>query len=146
MTDHLLMRLFDRPAVTIAKLKPAWTTDDTEMHRMLSTERDGMRKMLERVAVHRETDADAATDQRIADASRSIRYLAATMAYVPDDLLLYVAAINRITGGLLSALIAARLCGINFDTEPYADATAFYRSLTAIADETAVHVRRNRLN
>jgi hypothetical protein len=146
MTDHLSTRMFDRPAVTIANLKPAWTVDDTEMHRMLSTERDGMRGMLERVAVHRETDPDAATDPRLAEATRSIRYLAATMADVPDDLLLYIAAINRITGGLMSALIAARLCGINFDTEPYVDATAFYRSLTAIADETAVRVRRNRLN
>jgi hypothetical protein len=146
MTDHLSMRMFDRPAVTIAKLMPAWTTDDTEMHRMLNAERDGMREMLERVAVHRETDPDAATDPRLAEATRRIRHLAATMADVPDDLLLYIAAINRITGGLPSALIVARLCGIHFDTEPYADATAFYRSLTDIADETAVHVRRHRLN
>lgn len=59
------------------------------------------------------------------------------MDAVPDDLLLGIAAINRMTGGLLPALIAARLCGIGSDTEPYADATAFYRTLINISDETA---------
>lgn len=71
MTDHLSTPMHDRPAVTIAKLMPTRTTEGTEMHRMLNTERDGMCEMLERVAVHCETDPDALTDPRCAEATRS---------------------------------------------------------------------------
>jgi len=144
MTDHLSTTTFDRPAVPIAKLKR--TTDDTEMHRVLNAERDGMREMLERVAVHRETDPDAAADPRCAEATRSVRHLAATMTDVPDDLLFHIAAINRMTGGLLSALIAARLCGIGFEIKPYASATALYRGFIDLAEDAAVRVIRQRLN
>jgi hypothetical protein len=143
MTDHLSTPTFDRPAVTIAR--PVRTTDDTEMQRMLNTERDGMREMLERVAVYRQTDPDAATDPGCAEVTRSVRHLAATMIDVPDDLLLRIAAINRITGGLLSALVAARLCGIGSDFELHADATAFYQSFADTPD-IADCVKRKCLN
>jgi hypothetical protein len=145
MTDHLSTPTFDRPVVPIAKLKPVRTAAETEMHRMLNTERDGMREMLERVAVHREADPDAATDPSCAEATRSVRHLAATMIDVPDDLLLRIGAINRITGGLLSALIAARLCGIGSDFELHADATAFYQSFADMPD-IADWVKRKCLN
>jgi len=56
------------------------TSDAATMHRMLDAERETMRETLEGIALHRETDPDAATDPRCADAAANLRRLAATMA------------------------------------------------------------------
>jgi hypothetical protein len=101
-----------------------------------------MADMLERIALVRESDQDAAKDDRYALAAANLRLLASTMSDVSDDLLQATAALNDLTAGLLSALISARLLAIGFEVAPYADAAAFYESLIDIADRA----KRHRLN
>ena len=115
-------------------------SDAATMHRMLDAERETMRETLEGIALHRETDPDAATDPRCAEAAANLRRLAATIVDVPDDVLLDIARINQVTSGLLSTLITAKLFSIGFTVAPYADAAAFYRSITDLRDEAAARV------
>ena len=50
----------------------------------IDIERDGLRDILEAVAVMRETDAKAERDHRYAEAARSIRLIASTLHQVDD--------------------------------------------------------------
>lgn len=65
---------------------------------------------------------------------------------MPDDLLIRVADLNTVTGGLLSKLLTARLFAIGYEIDPYVDAVAFYQSLAVIVDQAAARVNRKRLN
>ena len=86
----------------------------SELALTIGVERDGLRDMLETVALARETDAEAAHDHRYAEAARNIRLIAATMHQVDDEVMLDVAVINKASDGMASKLIAARLLAIGF--------------------------------
>jgi hypothetical protein len=61
----------------------------------IDIERDGLRDMLEAVAVARETDAEAQRDHRYAEAARNIRLVASTLHRVDDAVVVGVAMINE---------------------------------------------------
>jgi hypothetical protein len=92
----------------------------------IGVERDGLRDMLETVALARETDAEAAHDHRYAEAARNIRLIAATMHQVDDEVMLDVAVINKAGDGMASKLIAARLLAIGFELPPFGSAGEFF--------------------
>jgi hypothetical protein len=103
--------------------------DALALHRRLDEERRVMHDILLRVAVSRETDPDARIDARYVRAADNLRHLAVTMADVPDELILKVAAIHTRLGKVVGHLISARLLAIHFEIMPYASATDFFYSL-----------------
>jgi hypothetical protein len=116
-------------------------TDDRD----LDAERRGMADIMERAAILRETDADAAHDDRYANAAASFRRMAATMADVSDELLLEIGALAGFADLIgardhLSLLLTAKLYAIGFDLPLYQNATAFLQAL--LIDEAT----RRRMN
>ena len=73
----------------------------------IGVERDGLRDMLERVAVERETAPEAEHDARYANAAASIRRIAAIIDRVDDATLVGIAMISQASNGLPSELITA---------------------------------------
>ena len=100
----------------------------------ISVERDGLRDMLERVALERENDAQAARDHRYAEAARSIRQIAATMHEVDDAALVKLSVVDQTGQGMLSQLVAARLCEVGFALPLYSSAVEFFAPIEARVD------------
>jgi hypothetical protein len=111
---------------------------DSEMTAFLDGERRGLRDLLLQIADMRECDPEAARDPRYGDAAGNLRHLAATIVRVDDELLLTVALLARAVqdhgaGDLVAELISAKLLAVGFEIEPFADATAFLKTLTDVA-------------
>jgi hypothetical protein len=92
----------------------------------IDIERDGLRDMLEAVAVARETDAEARRDHRYAEAARNIRLIASTLHQVDNAVMVDVAMINEASDGMASKLITARLLAIGFELPPVGSAAEFF--------------------
>lgn len=94
----------------------------------LDVERDLMRTVFLAAADERANDLDGATDPRYAKAAANLRLLAATMQSVDDATMLQFEMMreetHRTGAGLLDVIY-----DIGFDREPFADASAFFRSL-----------------
>ncbi len=93
---------------------------------LIAIERGGLADMLEAIAVARETDAKAADDPRYGVAARSIRAIASTLDQVDDALMVTIAVIDRRSEGVVSKLIAVRLCALGFESAPVDSAVAFF--------------------
>jgi hypothetical protein len=80
-------------------------------------------------------DAEAAQDHRYADAAASIGRIAATMDQIGDDMLEKLASVNETNKGLLSSLMAARLCAIGFELPLFGCAAEFFAVFDALIEK-----------
>ena len=113
----------------------------SDLAETIDIERDGLRDMLEAVAVARETDAEAQRDHRYAEAARNIRLIASTLHQVDGAVIVDVAMINEASDGMASKLITARLLAIGFELPPFGSAAEFF----ALFDDRIEKMRRRRL-
>ena len=113
----------------------------SDLAEAIDIERDGLRDMLEAVAVARETDTEAQRDHRYAEAARNIRLIASTLHQVDDAVMVDVAMINEASDGMASKLIMARLLAIGFELPPVGCAAEFF----ALFDVMIEKVRRRRM-